>query len=73
MKIFEFNSPEVSAGNKVKQTISLKKGLSQEMSKKLSKAIRDQLKKINVSNQSEKIKICKINIMKRAQEYQQLI
>tara|TARA_B100001250_G_C19622036_1_gene709811 strand:- start:74 stop:571 length:498 start_codon:yes stop_codon:yes gene_type:complete len=57
LKIFEFNSPEVSSGNKVKQTISLKKGLSQEMSKKLSKAIRDQLKKINVSIQGESLRV----------------
>ncbi len=35
----------------------MKKGLSQELAKKLSKAVRDQLKKINVSIQGESLRI----------------
>ena len=49
LKIFNYNSIEVVSGNKVKQTITLKKGLNQEIAKKISKNIRDEFKKVNVS------------------------
>ena len=44
-------------GNRIMQKVLLKKGLSQEVSKKLSKIIRDQLKKVNVSIQGESIRV----------------
>ena len=49
LKIFEYGVLETVNGNKVKQTIILKQGLNQEIAKKISKNIRDQFKKINVS------------------------
>ena len=57
LKIFDFKDAINSSGNKVKQVISLKKGLSQEIAKKLSKSIRDQLKKINVSIQGDSLRV----------------
>ena len=57
IKIFDFNSIEVVSGNKVKQTITLKKGLNQEIAKKISKNIRDQIKKINVSINGETLRV----------------
>ena len=57
IKIFEFNSIEVVSGNKVKQTITLKKGLNQEIAKKISKNIRDEIKKINVSINGETLRV----------------
>ncbi len=57
LKIFDFQTPESSGGNRIKQTIVLRKGLSKELAKKLSKTIRDELKKINVSIQGESIRI----------------
>ncbi|WP_320664106.1 YajQ family cyclic di-GMP-binding protein [Prochlorococcus sp. MIT 1223] len=57
LKIFDFQLPESSSGNRVKQKILLKKGLSQEISKKISKIIRDKIKKINVSIQGESLRI----------------
>ena len=56
-KIFDFNSIEVVSGNKVKQTITLKKGLNQEIAKKISKNIRDEIKKINVSINGETLRV----------------
>ncbi len=41
----------------VKQNVLLKKGLSQEISKKLSKLIRDNIKKVTVSIQGESLRI----------------
>ena len=57
LKIFDFQPPEPSGGNRVRQRIILRKGLSQEISKKLSKLLRDELKKINVAIQGESIRV----------------
>ncbi len=57
LKIFDFKDPINSSGNKVKQNILLKKGLSQEIAKKLSKSIRDQIKKVNVSIQGDSLRV----------------
>ena len=57
LKIFDYNSIDVVSGNKVKQTIALKKGLNQEIAKKISKNIRDEIKKINVSINGETLRV----------------
>ena len=57
LKIFDYNGIEVVGGNKVKQTISLNKGLNQEISKKISKNIRDEFKKVNVSINGETLRV----------------
>jgi uncharacterized protein YajQ (UPF0234 family) len=44
-------------GNKVKQVVKLRKGLSQELAKKLSKTVRDELKKVTVAIQGESLRI----------------
>ena len=45
LKIFDYGEIEIVSGNKVKQTILLKQGIKQEIAKKISKNIRDQIKK----------------------------
>ena len=57
LKIFDFGSIENISGNRVKQTITLKKGLNQEVAKKISKKIRDEIKKINVSINGEALRV----------------
>ncbi len=57
LKIFDYGSIEVVSGNKVKQTITLKKGLNQEIAKKISKNIRDEFKKVNVSINGETLRV----------------
>ena len=57
LKIFEFQGIESIGGNMVKQNVFLKKGLSQEIAKKLSKLVRDNLKKVTPSIQGEKLRI----------------
>ena len=57
LKIFDFKSIEAVSGNKVKQTITLKKGLNQEIAKKISKNIRDEFKKVNVSINGETLRV----------------
>ena len=57
LKIFDFQDPITCAGNRLKQNVVLKKGLTQEMAKKLGKAIRDQFKKISVSIQGDSLRV----------------
>ena len=57
LKIFEYGLIESVGGNKVKQAITLKQGLNQEIAKKISKNIRDQFKKINVSINGETLRV----------------
>jgi uncharacterized protein YajQ (UPF0234 family) len=44
-------------GNRLKQVIKLRKGLSQELAKKLSKTVRDQIKKVTVAIQGESLRV----------------
>jgi len=57
LKIFDLQSPEPVGGNRVKQVIKLRKGLSQELAKKLSKKVRDQVKKVTVAIQGESLRV----------------
>ena len=57
LKIFDFQSPEPVGGNRVKQVVKLRKGLSSELAKQLSKTVRDELKKVTVSIQGESLRI----------------
>lgn len=57
LKIFDLQPPEAVGGNRVKQVIKLRKGLSQELAKQLSKKVRDELKKVSVSIQGDSLRI----------------
>ena len=57
LKIFDYGEIEMIGGNKVKQTIILKQWIKQEIAKKISKNIRDQIKKINVSINGETLRV----------------
>jgi len=57
LKIFDFQPPEAVGGNKVKQVVKLRKGLSQELAKQLSKTVRDELKKVTVAIQGDSLRI----------------
>ena len=57
LRIFDFDSIEVISGNRVKQNIKLIKGLDQEIAKKISKELRNNIKKINVSIQGDSLRV----------------
>ncbi len=57
LKIFDFQKVETIGGNMVMQIVKLKKGLPQEISKKLSKLVRDNMKKVTVSIQGDSLRI----------------
>ena len=57
LKIFDYGEIEVVSGNKVRQPILLKQGIKQEIAKRISKNIRDQIKKVNVSINGETLRV----------------
>ncbi len=57
LKIFDFQNPEPSSGNRIRQKVLLRKGLNQEVAKKLSKHVRESLKKVNVSIQGDRLRV----------------
>jgi len=57
LKIFDYGEIEMVGGNRIKQIILLKQGIKQEIAKKISKNIRDQIKKINVSINGETLRV----------------
>ena len=57
LKIFDYGEIEAVSGNKVQQTIGLKQGINQEIAKKISKNIRDQIKKINITINGETLRV----------------
>lgn len=57
LKIFEYGEVESASGNRVRQQVTLKKGISQELAKKISKLIRDNLKKVQASVQGDAVRV----------------
>ncbi len=57
LKIFDYGKVESASGNRVRQEIMLKKGIDQELAKKMSKAIRDEFKKLQVSIQGDALRV----------------
>jgi len=57
LKIFDYGDIEIVSGNRIKQTILLKQGIKQEIAIRISKNIRDQIKKVNVSINGETLRV----------------
>jgi cyclic-di-GMP-binding protein len=57
LKIFDYGKIESASGNRVRQEITLKKGISQEIAKQISKLIRDEFKKIQASIQGDVVRV----------------
>jgi uncharacterized protein YajQ (UPF0234 family) len=56
-KIFEYGKVESASGNRVRQEITLKKGISQDIAKKITKLIRDEFKKVQASIQGDAVRV----------------
>jgi cyclic-di-GMP-binding protein len=56
-KIFDYGKVESASGDRVRQEITLKKGIPQEIGKKITKLIRDEFKKIQASIQGDAVRI----------------
>ena len=69
LKIFDFQKFEPAAGGRVRQVIKLKKGLSQELAKQMSKLIRDNFKNAQSQIQGDALRVTS----KSKDELQQII
>ncbi|BCL35826.1 YajQ family cyclic di-GMP-binding protein [Nostoc sp. MS1] len=56
-KIFDFGKVDSASGNRVRQEITLKKGISQDIAKQISKLIRDEFKKVQASIQGDAVRV----------------
>ena len=57
LKIFDYGKVESASGNRVRQEITLKRGLSSELAKQISKLIRDEFKKVQSSIQGDSVRV----------------
>ena len=57
LKIFEWGKVEPSGGNKVRQEIGLKRGLPEDLARKLQKLIRDEFPKVKSQIQGDAIRV----------------
>jgi cyclic-di-GMP-binding protein len=57
LKIFDYGNIDSASGNRVRQEVTLKKGISQEIAKQISKLIRDEFKKVQPSIQGDVVRV----------------
>ncbi|MBF2049555.1 MAG: YajQ family cyclic di-GMP-binding protein [Leptolyngbya sp. IPPAS B-1204] len=57
LKIFDYGKVEPASGNRVRQEIKLRKGISAEIAKQISKMIRDEFKKVQASIQGDAVRV----------------
>jgi cyclic-di-GMP-binding protein len=57
LKIFDYGHIDTASGNRVRQEITLKKGISQELGKQISKLIREEIKKVQPSIQGDVVRV----------------
>ena len=57
LKIFDWGKVEPAGGNKVRQVIGLRRGLNEELARRLSKLIRDEFPKVKSSIQGDAVRV----------------
>jgi uncharacterized protein YajQ (UPF0234 family) len=57
LKIFDWGKAEPAGGNKVRQVIKLRRGLNDELAKRLSKLIREEFPKVKPSIQGDAVRV----------------
>lgn len=57
LKIFDYGKEETASGNRVRQSIQLRQGISQELAKEISKQIRDNFPKVKPQIQGDAIRM----------------
>jgi len=57
LKIFEYGKIESASGNRIRHEVTLKKGISQEIAKQITKLLRDEYKKVQGSIQGDSVRV----------------
>jgi uncharacterized protein YajQ (UPF0234 family) len=57
LKIFDWGKVEPAGGNKVRQRIGLRRGLDEDLARKLSKLVRDEFPKVKAQVQGDALRV----------------
>jgi cyclic-di-GMP-binding protein len=57
LKIFDYGTPEDSSGGRVRQVVTLRKGIDSDQAKKIAKMVRDQFPKIQPRIQGDSLRV----------------
>lgn len=57
LKVFDWGKVEPAGGNKVRQTIGLRRGLAEPLAKKITKLIRDEFPKVKSQIQGDAVRV----------------
>ena len=57
LKIFDWGKVEPAGGNKVRQVVTLRRGLNDELAKKISKLVRDEFPKVKSQIQGDAVRV----------------
>ncbi|TVU55336.1 MAG: YajQ family cyclic di-GMP-binding protein [Arthrospira sp. PLM2.Bin9] len=57
LKIFDYGKVDSASGNRVRQEITLKKGISKDVAKQITKIIKDNFKKSQASIQGDAVRV----------------
>lgn len=61
LKILDYQEPEEASGGRIRQTVNLKKGIPDDLAKKLVKDIRAEVKKVTPQIQGDAIRVSSKN------------
>lgn len=56
-KIFDYGTVESASGNRVRQVITLKRGIDKELAKEITKKIKNEFKKVQPSIQGDSVRV----------------
>lgn len=56
-KIFDYGNVESAGGNRVRQVITLKRGIDKELAKEITKKIKNEFKKVQPSIQGDSVRV----------------
>lgn len=56
-KIFEYGNVESASGNRVRQVITLKRGIDKELAKEITKKLKNEFKKVQPSIQGDSVRV----------------
>ena len=57
LKVFEYGKPEPAAGSTYRQKVALKAGINDDLSRKITKLLRDKLPKVKAQVQGDAIRV----------------
>jgi len=57
LKIFDYGEPESAGGNRIRQVVTLKKGIEQKLAKQITQIIRDNNKKVQPTIQGDAVRV----------------